>query len=106
MSVTGKQLTATVLKEVLTDALIFRDGVTSLDTNTTTGFYDVFNVPDAPYGSNPFGTLIVLNSLRTIVQIYIPDSVRQYQGIPQGMFVRTRVNRSWGAWRSWKLTHA
>lgn len=88
MSVTGKQLTATFLKGVLTDGLVARD-VTSDFNNFEAGVYtyspSTKNIPD---GLNPYGMIITFVHAANAFQIAISQFGDILMRIKWGGYVR------------------
>lgn len=97
MSVTGKQLTATVLKGILTDVMAFRGFVSSLDSCVQTGYYYSNGASDCPASVHQYGILIVFATERSVTQIYIPNTITK---IP----IRVYRNNAWESWKSLGIT--
>lgn len=100
MSVTGKRLTATVLKEVLTDGIVHRGLCVDVDTCRTMGVYDT--------NSKTQGLPHITNATDAILEVFIRQGYEYFQRITVWngllMAVRTGNKTSWREWRVISLT--
>lgn len=69
---TAKALSNSLLKGILTDAVVGRGQVADLDTCKTAGTYYVGNPQNLPEGAYNYGVLIVYQNERLCLQMYLP----------------------------------
>ncbi len=100
MSATGKQLTATLLKEMLGDALVHRGVCTDVNTCRTMGVYDIYSATQ--------GLPHITNATDAILEVFIRQGYEYFQRITvwNGLFiaVRTGNKTSWNEWKVISLT--
>lgn len=98
-----KVLTNTVLKGIMTDAMVNRGVFSSdLDNATETGIYEIRNNPSAPgiNGMSKYGTLMVIKTTLYIHHTYYPYPTS---------FKITRLSRTYdkglGTWSVWLVEY-
>lgn len=91
------EATNSILKNVLTDAVVNRGTCMDFNDPSLCGIYLVTPLRTANFPSeeNEYGTLIVFKGYYT-VQVYIPNGA-------VGIYIRTYSSDGGGVWRPWRV---
>lgn len=91
-------LTNAVLKEIMTDAFVYRGKLVDWDSSTAPGIYSVTGVrcDSMPSNINPYGVVRVMVAGEYVVQEFL--SHQYYGNHIGGYWKRMRSSSGWTAW--------